>query len=46
VTRKTSFLVVGADPGGEKLAKAGTLGTPQLAEPDFLRMLGRHDVRD
>jgi DNA ligase (NAD+) len=32
VTRKTAYLVIGADPGGTKLAKAQELGTPQIDE--------------
>jgi DNA ligase (NAD+) len=39
VTKKTSYLVVGADPGGTKLAKANELGTPQIDEKELLRLL-------
>ena len=39
VTRKTSFLVVGADPGS-KLDRARSLGTPLLTEAELLRLLG------
>jgi len=39
VTRKTTFLVVGADPGS-KLERARELGTKVLSEKDFLQMLG------
>jgi len=39
VTKKTSYLVVGADPGGNKLAKANELGTPQIDEKELLRLL-------
>jgi len=38
VTRKTTHLVVGTDPGS-KLARAQELGTKQLTEEDFLRLL-------
>jgi DNA ligase (NAD+) len=38
VTRKTTYLVVGADPGS-KLARAQELGAKQLTEEDFLHLL-------
>lgn len=38
VTRKTAYLVVGADPGS-KLAKARSLGTKILDESEFLRLV-------
>jgi DNA ligase (NAD+) len=40
VTRKTSYVVVGADPGS-KLAKAEKLGTETLSEAEFLEMLNK-----
>jgi len=40
VTEKTSYLVVGADPGGNKLSKAQELGTRQIKEKELLRLLG------
>ena len=36
VTKKTTFLVVGEDPGGTKYRKAQELGIPLLAEPEIL----------
>jgi len=42
VTRNTSYLVVGADPGGSKLSRAQTLGTKQIDEQELLRLLGRN----
>jgi len=39
VTKKTTYLVVGADPGGNKLAKANELGTEQIDEKELLRIL-------
>jgi DNA ligase (NAD+) len=39
VTRKTTYLVVGADPGGTKLAKARELGAKTLNEEDFIKLL-------
>jgi DNA ligase (NAD+) len=41
VTKKTAYLVVGADPGGNKLAKAQELGTEQIKEDRLLRLLGQ-----
>ncbi len=38
VTRKTSYLVVGQDPGS-KLARAQSLGTKILTEAEFLKLL-------
>ncbi|MCK4581240.1 MAG: NAD-dependent DNA ligase LigA, partial [Dehalococcoidia bacterium] len=38
VTRKTSYLVIGADPGA-KLARAQQLGVETLSEADFLRLI-------
>jgi len=40
VTRKTSYVVVGADPGS-KLAKAERLGTKTITEAEFLKLLDK-----
>jgi DNA ligase (NAD+) len=40
VTRKTSYVIVGADPGS-KLAKAEKLGTKTLSEAEFLKLLDK-----
>jgi DNA ligase (NAD+) len=40
VTKKTSYVVVGADPGS-KLAKAEKLGTKTLNEAEFLKLLDK-----
>jgi len=39
VTTKTTYLVVGADPGGTKFTRAQELGTKQLTEEKLLRLL-------
>jgi len=39
VTRQTTYLVVGADPGGSKLTHAQALGTEKLTEEKFLNLL-------
>jgi DNA ligase (NAD+) len=40
VTRNTAYLVVGSDPGGSKLIRAQELGTKQITEAEFLKILG------
>jgi len=39
VTRNTTYLVVGADPGGSKLSRARNLDTKQLTDEEFLGLL-------
>jgi DNA ligase (NAD+) len=39
VSKKTTALVVGSDPGGAKLARAQELGVPVLDEAGFARLL-------
>ncbi|MCK4368122.1 MAG: NAD-dependent DNA ligase LigA [Dehalococcoidales bacterium] len=41
VTRKTTYLVVGADPGGTKLSHAQELGIKQIKEEKLRRLLER-----
>jgi DNA ligase (NAD+) len=40
VTKKTSYLLVGAEPGGTKVAKAVELGIPQIDEAGLWALLG------
>jgi len=40
VTRKTTYLVVGADPGETKMAQARKFGTTLLTEEEFLALIG------
>jgi DNA ligase (NAD+) len=44
VTKKTSYLVVGTDPGGNKLTRAQELGIKQLSEKELLRLLEQKTV--
>ena len=39
VTKKTTYLVVGEEPGGTKLAKTRELGTKTLNEKEFIKLL-------
>ena len=39
VSKKTDFLVTGADPGGSKLTRAEKLGTLRLSEEQYLAVL-------
>ena len=40
VTRNTAYVVVGEEPGGSKLTRAQELGTKQITEAEFLRLIG------
>jgi DNA ligase (NAD+) len=40
VTKKTTYLLIGSEPGGTKYSKAQELGVPMLDEARFLGMLG------
>jgi DNA ligase (NAD+) len=42
VSKKTSYLVVGRDPGS-KLDQARTLGVPILTEQEFASLIGKHE---
>jgi DNA ligase (NAD+) len=39
VSRRTSFLVAGAEPGAAKVAKAAEYGVPLIDEAAFARLL-------
>jgi len=39
VSKKTSFVLVGAEPG-TKASRAAALGVPQLSESEFLKLIG------
>lgn len=41
VTKDTRYMVVGADPGASKIAKAEKLGVQQIDEAALLKLLGR-----
>ena len=41
VSKKTTGLVVGEEPGNSKLTKAQKTGTPILSEKDLQKLLGR-----
>ena len=40
VSKKTNYLLVGAEPGGSKYTKAQALGTPMIAEAELMALLG------
>lgn len=42
VTKNTTYLVVGEEPGGSKLSRARELGTKQITEAEFLRLIGEN----
>ncbi len=46
VSKKTLALVVGADPGASKVAKAEESGVPIIGEPDFARFLETGELPD
>ncbi|MFN2505204.1 MAG: NAD-dependent DNA ligase LigA [Acidimicrobiales bacterium] len=39
VSRKTDYVVAGAEPGAAKIAKAQEMGVPVIDEPAFMRLL-------
>jgi DNA ligase (NAD+) len=39
VSKKTTAVVVGAEPGASKVTKAETLGVPMIDEAQFVQML-------
>jgi DNA ligase (NAD+) len=43
ITKKTNFLVVGSDPGS-KVARAQSLGIPQISEDELLQKLGMKNL--
>ena len=45
VTRQTTYLVVGVDPGVAKIARGEVLGTRRIDETEFLRLLGEKEDR-
>lgn len=44
VSKKTSYVLVGANPGGSKFTKAQALGTPLLQEADFMALIAGEPV--
>jgi DNA ligase (NAD+) len=46
VTKKTNYLLAGADPGGSKFTKAQELGIPMLDEAGLLTLLGAPSVAE
>lgn len=44
VSKKTSYVLVGANPGGSKFTKAQALGTPLLQEADFMALIAGEAV--
>jgi DNA ligase (NAD+) len=46
VTKKTSYLLAGADPGGTKYNKAVELGVPLLDEAGLLGLIGGSEAAD
>ena len=39
VSKKTTYLIVGANPGASKVTKAAESGVPTIDEPGFLKLL-------
>jgi DNA ligase (NAD+) len=46
VSKKTDYLVIGAEPGGTKFAKAQELGIPMIDEAGLLALIGSGRTAD
>lgn len=44
MSKRTTAVVVGAEPGAAKLTKAAELGVPQLDEAGFARLLATGEL--
>jgi DNA ligase (NAD+) len=46
VTKNTTYLVMGADPGANKLAQAEKWNTPRLTEAEFLKLINETKMKE